>query len=100
MKGFELIGEVTELVNRNKELEEKLSRAVLVDKFYDAPLTTEMVGRLHGVSAAIVRRYIDYGLIELHPMSMDGKLLIRGSVALSLDFDEIRKKAKFLRAKI
>ena len=98
MNASELIGEVTDLVNRNRELEDKLSKTVSLDKFYNAALTTEMVGVLHGVSAGIVRRYVEYGLIELHPMSTDGKWLIRGSVALSLDFDDLRKKAKFKRS--
>lgn len=97
MKGTELIEQVAELVSRNSMLEEAVAGMVPVDKFYDTALTTEMVGVLHGVSAGIVRRYIKYGLIPLHPMSTDAKLLVRGSVALSLDFDEIRRKAKFLK---
>lgn len=97
MTGSEIIAEIHELVSRNTELEEMIEKSVPLDKFYNVALTTEIVGLLHGVSAAIVRRYIGYGLIKTHPMSTDAKLLIRGSEALSLDFDEIRRKAKFLR---
>lgn len=97
MNVSELVGQVAELVNRNKELEERLANTVSLDKFYNTALTVEHVATLHSVTPGIVRRYVDYGLIELHPMSMDGKWLIRGSVALALDFDEIRRKAKFLK---
>ena len=97
MTGIEIIGEVTDLVNHNRELEEMLARTVSLDKFYNVALTVEQVAVLHGVTPGIIRRYVKYGLIELHPMSTDGKWLIRGSVALALDIDEVRRKAKFLK---
>ena len=97
MTESDILGGVAELINRNRELEKKLERCIAVDKFYNTALTTEDVAKLHGVSAGIVRKYIDLGLIEKHPMSTDGKWLVRGSVALSLDFDKLKKEAKFLR---
>lgn len=96
MSGTEIVGLVAELVNKNNVLEDRLSKSVPIDKFYDTALTTEVVGALHGVSAGIVRRYIKLKLIPTHPMSTDAKILVRGSVALSIDFDKLRYQAKFL----
>ena len=90
MERENVIEQVTALVCRNRELEAQIesirSNSVLVDKYYNVALTTEMVARLHSVSEALVRKYIKLGMIETHPMSTDAKLLVRASDALQLDF--------------
>lgn len=74
--------------------ENREMRANMVDarQFYNAPLTTRMVADLHGVTPALVRKYIEAGYIPLHPLSSSGKLLVRGSDALTLDFKRMRYK--------
>jgi len=93
-----VIEQVASLVCRNRELEAKLESiehtSVLVDKFYNVAMTTEMVARLHSVSEALVRKYIKLGMIETHPMSTDAKLLVRASDALTLDFRMMKFSAR------
>lgn len=91
---------VAELVNRNTLLEqenEKL-RATRVDseKFYSVPMTLEVAGQLHGVSAKVLRRLVDLGLIAKHPKSSDSKILIRASEAIRMDIDVLKEQAKHL----
>lgn len=71
-------------------LQDKEAHVVDATRFYAVPLTTEEVARLHGVSAARVRDYASRGLIELHPNSTDAKLLFRASMALTLNFDNLK----------
>lgn len=97
MNEEELILSINELVSQKRLLEKRLENTVNADKFYDSALNTDAVASLHGVSPSVVRKYMKLGLIEPHPMSSEGKLLIRGSVALLLDFCQLKKKAKFLR---
>jgi len=90
---FELVTENRRLADENADLKRCSVRA---EKFYDCPLSVDSVASLHGVSRKVVRRFISLGLIELHPDSTDAKYLVRGSVALLLDFGELRRRAKFL----
>ncbi len=76
------------------ELEALKSNSVDASKFYAVAVGMETVATLHGVHPHTVRKYIALGLIEKHPDSTDGKILVRGSVALLLDFSELRKQAR------
>lgn len=91
-----LISDVMDLVNENERLQEELKyqreNTILVDKFYNVGLTTDVVAALHSVSAALVRKYIKEGLIETHPQSTDAKILVRASDALTLDFKAMKKQ--------
>lgn len=92
---------VAELVNRKTLLEqenEKL-KATRVDseKFYSVPMTLEVAGQLHGVSAKVIRRLVELGLIAKHPQSFDSKILIRASDAIRMNIDELKEKAKNLK---
>ena len=89
---------VAELVNRKTLLEqenEKL-KATRVDseKFYSVPMTLEVAGQLHGVSAKVIRRLVELGLIAKHPQSVDSKILIRASDAIRMNIDELKERAK------
>ena len=79
--------------NRNlkEELEEVRNKTVNVDKFYPILLDPPMVARLQAVSVQTVRAYIKDGAIPKHPDSTDSRTYIRGSVALKLDFSELRR---------
>ena len=99
--GETLIGDVAAFVDgynrmerRVKELEASQYNA---DKFYPVPLGADVVAKLHGVSAYLVRKYVKMGLIPTHPGSTDAKIQIRGSIALLLDFDKMREQAKMMR---
>lgn len=80
------------LEKRCKELE---SKAVSADKFYNWAVPIEQVASMHGVSPYLVRKYVQLGMIDTHPNSTGAKFLIRGSVALLLNFEELRKEATF-----
>ena len=84
----------------NKKLEEEneylRAHGVNIDKFYAKTMTVEMVAYLHDVHPNTVRKYINCGLIPKHPNSTNGKILIRASDGLTLDFDELRRKSKKL----
>lgn len=92
---------VAELVNRKTqlELENENLKATRVDseKFYSVPMTLEVAGQLHGVSAKVLRRLVELGLITKHPQSSDSKILIRASEAIRMDIDELKIRAKNLR---
>lgn len=96
-----LIGDVAVFVDsynrmerRCRELEASQYNA---EKFYAVPLSVEVVAKLHGVSAYLVRRYVKLGLIPTHPGSTDAKIVIRGSTALLLDFEKMREQARDMR---
>lgn len=99
MPSEDIVGQVALLVERNKVLEtanRKLEESTIqASKFYNVAMNTMMVATLHGVSMAVVRKYVHLGLIPTHPESTDAKLLVRGSVALQLDFDDLKCKAKY-----
>lgn len=63
-------------------------------RFYAAALTVEAVAALHGVHPETVRKYVGMGLIDKHPDSTDGKILIRASDALLLNFKELKRKSR------
>lgn len=67
------------------------NKSVNVDKFYPILLDPPMVARLQAVSVQTVRAYIKDGAIPKHPDSTDSRTYIRASVALKLDFSELRK---------
>ena len=69
-----------------EELEEVRNKSVNVDKFYPILLDPPMVARLQAVSVQIKD-----GAIPKHPDSTDSRTYIRASVALKLDFSELRK---------
>ncbi len=74
-----------------EELEEMRNKSVNVDKFYPILLDPPMVARLQAVSVQTVRAHIKDGAIPKHPDSTDSRTYIRASVALKLDFSELRK---------
>ncbi len=77
------------------ELEQMNNNRVDALKFYAVAVGVETVATLHGVHADTVRKYISLGLIDKHPDSSDSKMLVRGSVALLLDFSELRRQARY-----
>jgi len=95
MDRFELLRGVSELVERVKILEAEVRHSVPAEKFYNSALTVDMVARLHGVSPYVVRKYIKKGLIDTHQDSSESKLLVRGSVALMLDFAKLKQQSKY-----
>lgn len=92
---------VAELVNRKTMLEQENERlrATMVDteRFHNVPMSLEVAGQLHGVSAKVVRRLVDLGLIARHPQSTDSKILIRASEAIRMDIDQLRNLAALKR---
>ena len=76
----------------NRQLRDRVAyleeHCVIADKFYNSALGVGVVAELHGVDPNTVRSYIGKGLI---PRSMDAKFLIRGSDALRLDFQKLRR---------
>lgn len=98
-----VIQQVISLLSDNEilRLENERLRNSSVDsaKFYNCALSTETVASLHSVSPALVRKYVAAGLIETHPRSTDSKILIRGSVALSLDFRELKTRYSYMGGK-
>lgn len=91
---------VAELVNRKTLLEQENARLkanyVDAERFYSVPMTLEVAGQLHGVSAKVLRRLVELGLIAKHPQSSDAKILIRASDAIKMDIDNLRERAKHL----
>lgn len=92
---------VAEVVNRNALLEQENARlranCVDTERFYNVAMPIEMAGQLHGVSAKVIRRLVELGLIAKHPQSSDAKILIRASEAIRMDIDSLREKAKMRR---
>lgn len=101
MEATAVLSEVAALVNECQALRAENERlrqsAVNADRFYSAMLSTDEVGRLHGVSKDTVLNYVKRGLIEKAPDSTDGKVKIRASVALMLDFGKMKDKLKYMR---
>jgi hypothetical protein len=91
---------VAELVNRKAQLEQENERlrCTMVDteRFHNVPMSLDVAGQLHGVSAKVLRRLVDLGLIAKHPKSSDSKILIRASEAIRMDIDVLREQAKHL----
>lgn len=94
-----LIG-MAEVINSNDLLKQENERlrtnCVDTERFYSVPMTLEVAGQLHGVSAKVLRRLVELGLIAKHPQSSDAKILIRASEAIRMDIDSLREKAKHL----
>jgi hypothetical protein len=94
----EVIGHIQQMDIENRHLREQLEAAngnrVDASKFYAVAVGVDMIATLHGVHPDTVRKYISLSLIEKHPDSTDSKMLVRGSVALLLDFSELRKQAR------
>lgn len=92
---------VAELVNRKAQLEQENERlrVTMVDteRFHNVPMSLDVAGQLHGVSAKVVRRLVELGLISKHPQSTDNKILIRASEAIRMDIDQLRKLAALKR---
>lgn len=101
MEAASVVQEVVALVHENQILRAENERlkqsAVNADRFYNVALSTSDVARLHSVSDYLVRKYIELGLIDKHPMSTDAKMYVRASEALMLDFKEMKEKAKYMR---
>lgn len=79
-----------------EEIEYLKAHCTSVEKFYAKTMTVEQVAYLHDVHPNTVRKYVNCGLIEKHPTSTPGKILIRASEALTLDFPDLRRKSKVL----
>ena len=96
-----VLADVVALINNYRGLERRCSElengVVSVDKFYGWAVPVETVASMHGVSEYLVRKYISLGLIETHPNSTPAKFFVRGSIALSLDFKELKEQAKFIK---
>ena len=96
----EVIGVIQDLDYDNKKLVEKVeyleTHCANVDKFYAKTMSVELVAYLHDVHVNTVRKYVNCGLIEKHPSSSNGKIFIRASEAMTLDFQELRRKSKVL----
>ena len=96
MNTWEVITHIQNIEYENRTLKEELSqlreRKLDAARFYAAAVDVKMVSILHGVNPDTVRKYVELGLIEKHPDSMQAKILIRGSEALLLDFKELRKR--------
>ena len=92
-----------QISEENQKLRERIEylqgHCIVADKFYNSALGVEVVAAMHGVNPATVRKYVKTGAIPKHPNSTDGKILIRGSVALLLDFDELRRGYSVRHAK-
>ena len=86
------IGEyIAGLETENQKLRTRIERSVDAKKFYAVRMGLPEVARLHGVDARTVRYYVKAGRIESHPDSTSARMYIRGSVALTLDFKNLRK---------
>lgn len=97
----DVVRSVAEVVNRNTLLEQENARlrtnCVDTERFHNVAMPIEMAGQLHGVSAKVIRRLVELGLIAKHPQSSDSKILIRASEAIRMDIDELRERAKIQR---
>lgn len=95
---YDAIALLQELEYKNNKLAEEnkylRTQCVNINKYYARTFSVEMVAYLHDVHPHTVRKYVSCGLIPKHPDSKDGKILIRATDALSLDFDELRRKHK------
>lgn len=96
----EVLGSIQEMAFENKRIKEEIeclkAHCTSVEKFYAKTMTVEQVAYLHDVHPNTVRKYVNCGLIEKHPTSSHGKILIRASEALMLDFSELQRKSKVL----
>lgn len=103
-----LVSSVSRLSSENRTLTDRCSmletetedmRAHSCDcrRFYNCALNTGVVAELHSVSQALVRKYVKLGLIPTHPSSSDGKIMIRASDALTLDFSELKRQMLYGR---
>lgn len=97
----DVVRQVAELVNHVTLLQQENERLrftrVDTERFHNVPMTLEVAGQLHGVSAKVVRRFVDLGLLPKHPQSSDSKILIRASDAIRMDIDQLREAAKLKR---
>ena len=97
----DLLRGMAEVINSNELLKQENERlrtnCVDTERFYSVPMTLEVAGQLHGVSAKVLRRLVDLGLISKHPQSSDSKILIRASDAIRMDIDKLRNEAKMQR---
>lgn len=66
------------------------------ERFYCKALTADFVAKYHDVSKPTVLKYVKLGLIPTHPNSKDGRILIRASDNITLDFFELQHKSKYL----
>ena len=88
-----------DIENRTLKAELSLQKKNLVDiqKFHTVLMTTSEVAKLHGVSSTTVRKYISSEQIEIHPDSTIEKAIIRGSIALALDFGKLKKENAYAK---
>ena len=97
---FDIMRSIQALSIENEELErenERLKKCCInIDKFHARTFTVEQLAYLHDVHPNTIRKYIKCGLIPKHPNSSNGKILIRVSDGLTLDFEELRRKSKNL----
>lgn len=93
-----ILSDMVVLVNNYRMLErrcEELEHCVVnAAMFYNWAVDVDTIASMHGVSKYIVRKYIEMGLIETHPNNSKSRFLVRGSTALTLNFKELREKAK------
>ena len=70
--------------------------SIVFEKFYNVEWTLDDVARHHGIHKETVRRYVKAGLIPTHPKTTDGKIFIRASIGMQLDFELLRKQYRAL----
>lgn len=85
---------VSDLEAKVRALEQWKEGAVNVEKFYASRMSVSEVARLHHVDSRTVQSHADRGAIEKHPDSTDERTYIRGSVALTLNFKQLRKESR------
>lgn len=96
---MQIIGVIQDMDYSNKKLEEEneylRAHGVNIDKFYAKTMTVEMVA----ICTMFTRIRLEVYQLRphsKHPNSTNGKILIRASDGLTLDFDELRRKSKKL----
>lgn len=91
MKAEQIIQYISELEAENMKLKQECEGSVNIERFYASKMDIPEVARLHGVDPRTVRSYVKRGFIETHPDSTEHHTFIRSSIALGLDFRELRK---------
>lgn len=99
----EVIAHIQGIEIENSRLREEVDRLkqrrLDAGRFYAVAVNVNTVATLHNVHPDTIRKYIDAGLIEKHPDSMDAKILIRASDALLLNFSELRQRYRMRLAR-
>lgn len=85
---------VSTLEAKVQALEQAKEGTIATERFYATRMSISEVARLHRVDPRTVQYHVDRGAIEKHPDSTDARTYIRGSVALTLDFKQLRIESR------